>query len=93
MTALGQSLPKSVVGDMSGLPSIATEERTSRDVSKVPSADVQVGGVGDRSGAKAGGALFRRQFSSRAMPACSITYRLESPMSDNSSTPPTKVVP
>ncbi len=38
----GQSLPKCDVRDMSGFPSIATDERTSRDVSNVPTAEVAV---------------------------------------------------
>ncbi len=36
----GQSLPKCDVRDMSGFPSIATDERTSRDVSNVPIGDI-----------------------------------------------------
>ncbi|SRR5216684_6158540 len=36
----GQSLPKWVVRDMSASPPIATEERTSRDVSNVPHPDM-----------------------------------------------------
>jgi hypothetical protein len=39
-SALGQSLPKCDVRGMSALPPIATKERTSRHVSKVPKADV-----------------------------------------------------
>ncbi len=40
MSHSGQSLPKCDVRDMSGFPSIATEERTSRDVSNVPIGDI-----------------------------------------------------
>ncbi len=40
MTGLGQLLPKWVIREMSVLPSIATEERTSRDVSNVPIGDI-----------------------------------------------------
>jgi len=40
MSGVGQSLPKWAVGDMSGLPSIATEVRTCRHVSIVSNPDM-----------------------------------------------------
>jgi len=40
MSESGQSLPKCVVGDMSDLPPVATDERTWLDVSNVPIPEV-----------------------------------------------------
>jgi hypothetical protein len=40
MSAGGQTLPKWVICDMSAFPLIATEERTSRNVSNVPDSDI-----------------------------------------------------
>src|SRR5450631_1939642 len=40
MSLLGQSVPKWAARPMSGLPPIATEERTSREVRKVPKFEV-----------------------------------------------------